>query len=83
MPMAAQLHRRWDAWVAGGAICSEMESATIFVLGSILKVRTGGVMHMHAEGTEDADPDRVGLLRTAVEALRILIRDDREGRSWP
>jgi uridine phosphorylase len=83
MPMAAALHRRWDAFVAGGAISSEMEAAAIFVIASINRVRAGGVMRMWLDGTEDTDPDMEKLLGTAVGALRNLIRDDREGTSWP
>jgi uridine phosphorylase len=82
MPMPDRLHDRWNAFIAGGAICSEMEAATLFVLGSIHRVRTGGIMHMWSEGG-DADEDRRTLLRTSVEALRVLIRQDAQGRQWP
>lgn len=80
MPMAERLRDRWDAWVGGGAICSEMEASTIFVLGSIYKVRTGGVMQMHSG---EGEVNRDDLLRTAVESLRLLIEDDRSGHQWP
>ncbi|NBT14164.1 MAG: hypothetical protein EBS56_11410, partial [Planctomycetia bacterium] len=30
MPIAEDLQRRWKAWMAGGAICSEMEAATLY-----------------------------------------------------
>ena len=80
MPMARQLHERWNAWVAGGAICSEMEAAAIFVIGAVRKVRTGGVMQMH---TDDAVVDRMPLLAVSVEALRLLIAEDRQGGEWP
>lgn len=77
MPMAGRLKDRWSAWVAGGAICSEMEAAAIFVIGSINRVRTGGIMYMWSQG-EDEDHDRLGtLLETSVEALRVLIGEDR------
>ena len=82
MPMPQRLHDRWDAFVAGGAICSEMEAAAIFVLGSIHRVRTGGLMHMWSEG-DGAEEDRRTLLRTSVEALRVLIRQDAAGSQWP
>jgi uridine phosphorylase len=82
MPMPGRLHDRWNAFIAGGAICSEMEAATLFVLGSIHRVRTGGIMHMWSEGG-DSDEDRRTLLRTSVEALRVLIRQDAQGRQWP
>ena len=44
MPIADELKQRWDAWVKGGVLCSEMEAATIFVVGSYRKVRTGAVL---------------------------------------
>ncbi|HEY9498303.1 MAG TPA: nucleoside phosphorylase [Terrimesophilobacter sp.] len=80
MPMAHRLHDRWNAWVAGGAICSEMEASAIFVLGAIHRVRTGGVMQMHSG---DGSVDRGQLLTASVEALRVLIENDRGGRQWP
>ncbi|MCU1470594.1 MAG: Uridine phosphorylase [Glaciihabitans sp.] len=81
MPMAGRLEDRWNAWIAGGAICSEMEAAAIFVLGSIHRVRTGGVMHMWSEG--DGAHDRGLHLDASVEALRVLIDQDRAGYTWP
>jgi uridine phosphorylase len=84
MPLAEELKSRWEAWVAGGAICSEMESSTIFILSSINRKRAGGVMMMVAEGeglpkTEEGKKifhgDRA--IRTAIEAIKILIEKDR------
>jgi uridine phosphorylase len=83
MPMAAHLQRRWEAWIAGGAICSEMEAAAIFIIAAIHGVRAGGVMRMWLDGTDDTDPQMERLLGTAVGALRNLIRDDRAGAVWP
>ena len=42
MPVADRLLQRWKAWKMGGAICSEMEAASIFVLSSIYRKRGGG-----------------------------------------
>ena len=44
MPIAAELLQKWDAWVKGGVLCSEMEAATLFVVGSFRKLRTGAVL---------------------------------------
>ena len=85
MPVADQLTERWKAWKAGGAICSEMESSTIFVLSSIYRRRAGGIMLIM--GNQEADDPAVrknytedlhDLLETATEALKILIRKDKE-----
>ena len=89
MPLNRHLLDRWKAWVDGGAICSEMEAAVIFIISSIHRKRAGGVMLM--AGSEDTQPeteaeqaefarlfdvDRV--IRTAVEGLKVLIEADRK-----
>jgi uridine phosphorylase len=85
MPVADHLRKRWQAWVDGGAICSEMESAAIFILSSIHRVRAGGVMMMVAagEGLPDTEEEKDlfhgdRAIRAAIEALRILIEMDRK-----
>jgi uridine phosphorylase len=85
MPVADQLQSRWKAWIAGGVLCSEMEAAAIFVISSVLKKRAGGIMLVVAnqmlpplppeEQTRRSDLDP--LIRTAIEAVKILIEKDR------
>lgn len=88
MPMPARLAERWNAFIAGGAVCSEMESAALFILSSIYRVRAGGVMLVInesdlAEVEEDDDAkhmaefDAEGVIKVAVEALKNLIESDR------
>lgn len=85
MPVADRLLQRWKAWTMGGAICSEMESSTIFVLSSIYRKRAGGIMLIM--GNQEADDPEVrktytedlhDLLETATEALKLLIQKDKE-----
>jgi uridine phosphorylase len=85
-PMPDYLAQRWQAWIAGGAICSEMEAAAIFIIAGIHKVRAGGVMMMVAkdeglpkdeEGKNLFHGDRA--IRTAIEAIKLLIEQDRTG----
>ena len=70
--------------MAGGAICSEMEAATLFIVASTLRVRAGGVMLIfqnldHHQPTEEelaaADVGRV--IDVAIAGLRRLIAADR------
>ena len=88
MPMAAHLEERWNAWVAGGAVCSEMEAAVIFILASIYKKRAGGAMLIinnadladlspddNTKQMAEFDPERV--IRVAVEGLKLLIARDK------
>ena len=73
MPMAEQLQARWRAWVAGGALCSEMEASTLFVVASVLRCRAGALMLAEAHDGMDR------LCRTAVAGVRTMICIDRAG----
>lgn len=79
MPMAGYLHERWNAWVAGGAICSEMEASALFILSGIYRKRAGGVTLIIGSDMETLkkkhDPD--GMIHAAIEAIRILIQQDK------
>lgn len=82
MPIADRLLQRWKAWKMGGAICSEMEAATLFILGNIYRKRTGGIM-LVAANQENNDPhvgvveDLDNLIAVAIEAVKILILQDK------
>jgi uridine phosphorylase len=83
MPIADRLLQRWKAWKMGGAICSEMEAATLFILGNIYRVRTGGIM-LVAANQESNDPNMGvveeldDLLAVSIEAVKILIEQDKK-----
>ena len=80
MPMVSYLKDRWNQWVTGGAICSEMEASIVFILGGIYRKRAGAVTMIIGSDMDTIakkhDPD--GMIRVAVEALRILIAKDKE-----
>lgn len=84
MPVAAELNQKWKAWMDCGALASEMESAALFIVGAVRRVRVGAVMLVIANqtrremGLEDIqvhDTDRA--IRVAVEALRTLIAKEK------
>ncbi len=84
-PTGDQLMARRKAWIAGGAVCSEMESATVFVISSILRKRAGGVMlivdSQFAEDGEQPHQQKLdSLIATGVEAIKLLIEQDRRTR---
>ncbi|MCC6904420.1 MAG: nucleoside phosphorylase [Anaerolineae bacterium] len=76
MPVGRELQERWQAWIQGGVLCSEMEASTLFVLSSVLKARASGIM---IAGGSHQDLDR--LLGTAVEAVKIMIERDRAAQN--
>lgn len=83
VPAGPWIKERWQAWKQAGCIAAEMESSTLFVLGSIRKFRAGGVFAVvnTAQGGDDSLPDPAMLpldraISTAVAALRVLIARD-------
>ncbi len=83
MPVSDYLLNRWDAWVKGGTLCAEMESATLFTLGAIYGLRTGSIV-LIAMNQEKPDLGSVSdvqpLIATAINALQNLITRDRKER---
>lgn len=84
MPVASRLAERWSAWIGGGAICSEMEAAPLYIVASVLGVRAGGLMMVM--GHPDQSPMTAAeweaskvehLLPSAIEGMREIIRRDR------
>ena len=87
-PISDDLLRRWSAWIRGGCLASEMESAALFVLGSCRSVRTGTVLLVCANKDREklgySDPsfhDTAPAIQTAIEAIRRLILSDRESNA--
>lgn len=88
MPVGYELRDKWQAWIGAGCLASEMESAALFIVSSVLRCRAGSVFsvvwnqereRMGLENPEVHDTSRA--IDTAVEALRRLIRADRAGHS--
>lgn len=82
-PVSYELLNKWEAWMRLGCKASEMESAALFVAASALKVRVGSVFLVLANqerarlGLENPIVhDTDGAIRTAVEAIRLMIQQD-------
>ena len=83
LPNGQELMRKWDAWMKLGCKASEMESSILFIIGSYRKLRVGSVFLAIA----NQEREKLGLsnpqvhdtdlaIRTAIEAIRILIQLD-------
>jgi uridine phosphorylase len=44
MPVGENLLYKWDAWIKGGALASEMETSALFSVASYLRVKAGAVL---------------------------------------
>ena len=85
MPVNYELVNKWEAWKRLGCLASEMESAALFVVASFLKVKIGSVFLAVA----NQEREKLGLenpvvhdtekaIKTAVEALKILIAENKK-----
>lgn len=87
-PVSDELLSRWKSYVRGGAVCTSMEEAVLFLAGTSLGVRTASVLvsatnfdgSVSRRNSADVYPTNSiqKPIRVAIEALRRLIREDRK-----
>ena len=84
MPVSYELLNKWEAWLRMGCKASEMESATLFIVGAYRRVRVGSVFLVVANqerekaglpNPQEHDTDLA--IRVAIEAIRMLIAEDK------
>ena len=87
MPIRQTLLENWRAWKDAGALASEMESAALFIVAAVRRVRCATVLQMlwnqerqavtrdaaHAEG------DMTHAIEIAVHAMKTAIRENQKG----
>ncbi len=83
MPIGYELEEKWSAWVKGGCLASEMESAALFIVAQVLGARAGCILstiwNQERKKAGLSDPhshDTRNAIRAAVEAIRILIAEE-------
>ena len=81
MPVGESLMDLWRAWLGGGCLASEMESATLFTVAATLKMRAGCVLRavwnqerINQGIVDPEDNDSLSAAKVAVEAMRRLMR---------
>ena len=86
MPVSYELENKWNAWKKAGVLASEMETAALFTVGAVRGVKMGCVIHslwnqerkkLGYKDKDDFDTDMA--VKTAVNALKILINGDMNG----
>jgi len=82
MPISYDLKNKWQAWIRGGTLASEMESASLYIVATVLGARAGCILNViwnqerEAKGlsnpkSHDPSPG----IRATVEAMRLLIAE--------
>jgi len=84
MPVGEDLQRNWRAWIKAGCLASEMESAALYIVAGVLRARAGCVLNVvwnqerKIKGLSNPEShDTTLAIKTAVEAVRLLIEADR------
>lgn len=84
MPVAYELENKWQAWIKGGALCSEMETASLFTVASTLGIKAGAILlviwnqerqnkGLNSSANFDTDKE----IRVAIGAIKKLISQNK------
>jgi uridine phosphorylase len=81
MPDAAGLRAELAIWARAGVLANDMETSTLFVVGSVRRLRAGSLLlcvdEVGAGEIEHVDPSYMErMLRVAVGAIRRLVESD-------
>ena len=82
MPVSYELENKWQAWIRGGCLASEMESAALFTVCATLRAKAAALMlcvwnQERAKAGLDKDEahDTEKAIKVAVEALKNIIKE--------
>lgn len=80
MGVSYELKNKWSAWLSGGALCSEMESAALFTIASNRGLHAGSILLViwnqereKAGISQDTNFNIDVAIKVTVEAIRSLI----------
>lgn len=81
MPDGPRLRQELAMWTRAGVIANDMESSTLFVVGSVRRVRTGSILlcvdEVGAGEIHHLDPSHMErMLKVAIGAIALLIKSD-------
>lgn len=83
MPVGDELLYKWNAWIRGGALASEMETAALYTVSSVLGLRAGAIMlciwnqEREKQGFSQQEcHDTERAIRAAIGAMKLLIEAD-------
>lgn len=85
MPTGDDLMAKWNAWIKAGCLASEMESSALYIVSQILGARAGCVLNVvwnqerKKQGLTDKEShDTTQAIKIAVEAVRLLVEQDKK-----
>ena len=82
MPVGYELLNKWDAWIKAGALCSEMETASLYIVSSVLKLKAAAVLLViwNQEKEKQGLPNDTNFdvdkeIKVAIKAISNLIKE--------
>lgn len=82
LPLDEENRLKWEAWYKSNVISTSMESAALFIVSSIRKVRAGEILAIIGLTYDDTPiVKKVGIdeaIKTTIEAIKILHKQDNE-----
>jgi len=79
LPMAEIVEQNWKIWERANVLCTSMEEAALFIIGSIKKVRVGSILAIIGSTWNDSPIEKkVGIdesIQIAIEAIKILEKE--------
>lgn len=83
MPVSYELENKWNAWIKAGALASEMETASLFIVSSTLRLKAGAVLSViwNQEREQAGLPQETNLdvdkeIKVAIKAIEKLIKGE-------
>lgn len=83
MPISYELENKWQAWIKAGALASEMETASLFIVASTLRLKAGAVLSViwNQEKKEKGLDSKVNFdtdkeIKVAIKAIEKLINEN-------
>lgn len=84
MPISYELQNKWNAFIKCGVLASEMETAALFTVSAVRKIRAGSILHAiwnqersKSSGDNSQNTNTENAVITAVEALKQIITNDK------
>lgn len=62
MPVSYELENKWNAWIKAGALASEMETASLYIVSSVLRLKAAAVLSV----VWNQERERIGLPQETV-----------------
>lgn len=84
MPVGYELINKWNAWIKGGALVSEMETAALYTVSSYLRIKSAAILlviwnqEREAKGLDNnTNFDTDGEIKVAIRAISNLLRKNK------